>query len=278
MQSAPAVLDVVESMLHEVTLTPPDRAPAPPVVAGIGTTASRALAGSLLADAFAAEGITPGGSVPFDDPDALLADRSWSLALVLSPWKIELASRLPAMTASATRIVAADTLVRTAQGVLGVNTNTWAAQAAMQALLPGDAPPQVLVLGSGGSARSVAAAVRRAWPRAELFGSARNAAALTGWATAFDATAVSPADAADLSPTLVVNTTTWGETPESEQRPFAFDTARILAPGRYLFDLNNRTSTLQTAALTAGMSVMSGTLMQRVTNACRARLLRELSR
>lgn len=278
MQAAPAVLDVVESMLDEVTLTVPDPAPTAPVVAGIGTTASRALAGSLLADAFAAEGIEPAGSLPFTDPDPLLADPSWSLALVLSPWKIELASRLPVLTASAARIAAADTLVRTADGVLGVNTNTWAAQAAMQVLLPGVPPRQVLILGSGGSARSVAAAVRRAWPETELFGSARNAEALAGWTSSCDATAVTPEGAAALAPTLVVNTTTWGETAESEHRPFAFDTARILAPGRYLFDLNNRTSALQTTALTAGMSVMSGTLMQRVTNTCRARLLRELSR
>ena len=66
----------------------------------------------------------------------------------------------------------------------------------------------------------------------------------------------------------------WGETDASETGDFAFPFERLAAPGNGFFDLNNRTSSLQTAALQAGMNVMSGTFMQRVTNACRAALLK----
>ncbi|MGW4800312.1 hypothetical protein ACWEPC_48645, partial [Nonomuraea sp. NPDC004297] len=106
-----------------------------------------------------------------------------------------------------------------------------------------------------------------------LAGSARDAAALAAWAGEYDADAVAPADL-DRPADLIVNTTTWGETEDSERHPFAFPFEAIAAPGGRLFDLNNRTSALQGLALRAGMSVMSGTYMQRVTNACRAALVR----
>ncbi|MDX6328221.1 MAG: shikimate dehydrogenase, partial [Streptomycetaceae bacterium] len=75
-------------------------------------------------------------------------------------------------------------------------------------------------------------------------------------------------------PSLIINTTTWGETDASEAGEFAFPFEGLAAPGNGFFDLNNRTSSLQATALRAGMNVMSGTFMQRVTNACRAALLK----
>ncbi|MGW1741277.1 hypothetical protein ACWCPQ_21015 [Nocardia sp. NPDC001965] len=247
------------------------------VIAGIGTTAAGALRGALLLDALAARDVELADTVHHPDPAALLADRSWDLALVLSPWKQEIAKQLTTRTGSAERTAVVDTVVRGAGGPIGVNTNSWAAQAAMETVLGGRAPAEILILGAGGSSNSVALGCRRAWPGARLLGSARNADALAAWADRFGAEAVAPSElkalCAERSPALVVNTTTWGETEDSEGRPFAFDFAELTRPGNCYFDLNNRVSTLQITALRAGMNVMSGTFMQRVTNACRAALL-----
>jgi shikimate dehydrogenase len=247
------------------------------VIAGIGTTAPHALKGALLLDALARQGVRPAEATPFADPAALIADETWELALVLSPWKRDVATAVTTLTAAARRTGVVDTIVRRARSMIGVNTNSWAAQAAMETVLGGQTPASVLVLGSGGSSNSVALGCRRAWPTVRLVGSARNSAALDAWASHFDAEAAAPAELSELfdkaAPTLIVNTTTWGETDASESTPFAFDFAELTAPGNGYFDLNNRVSTLQTSALSAGMNVMSGTFMQRATNACRAALL-----
>ncbi|ALE86087.1 hypothetical protein [Pseudonocardia sp. HH130629-09] len=256
----------------------PHRPPGPVTIAGIGTTAPHALQGRLLLDALAARGLVVSATTPVDGPQSLLAAPGWDLALVLSPWKRDVATAVAALSPSAEATGVVDTVVRGGAGeALGVNTNSWAAQAAMETVTGGAVPRTVLVLGSGGSTHSVALGVRRAWPGTRLVGTARRPEALTGWATQFDAEVVAPARLrtafADDAPTLVVNTTTWGETDASEKDPFAFPFAELLAPGNAFFDLNNRVSTLQTDALRAGMSVMSGTFMQRATNSCRAALL-----
>ncbi|MFI5716209.1 hypothetical protein [Nocardia sp. NPDC051750] len=247
------------------------------VIAGIGTTAAGALRGALLHDALAAAGVEPADTMPFPDPAMLLTDRSWDLALVLSPWKQQVAEQLATRTDSAVRTGVVDTVVRGTGGPAGVNTNTWAAQAAMETVLGGRTPDTVLVLGSGGSSNSVALGCRRAWPEARLIGSARNAGALAAWAARFGADAVAPGElkalCAEQAPALIINTTTWGETDTSEKDPFVFDFAELTRPGNCYFDLNNRVSALQTTALRSGMNVMSGTFMQRVTNTCRAALL-----
>ena len=246
------------------------------VIGGLGTTAGHALKGRLLLDALGDRDIAVAGTVQHGDPAALLADPSWHLALVLSPWKQDVAASLQYLTPSAGRTGVVDTVVRQRHRVVGVNTNSWAAQAAMETLLGGRIPTDVLVLGSGASAYSVALACRRAWPATRLVGVARSAAKLTSWAETFDAEAARPDSVTELftdAPTLVVNTTTWGETDASEQSPFAVDFAAVTAPGNRFFDLNNRVSALQRAALDAGMAVASGTYMQRTTNACRSALL-----
>lgn len=164
------------------------------VIAGIGTTAPRALQGALLLDALAAQHVELADTLPFPDPDALFANESWDLALVLSPWKQEVPGRLAALTDSAARTGVVDTIVRGAGGRAGINTNTWAAQAAMETVLGERIPGSVLILGAGGSSNSVALGCRRAWPGARLIGSARNAEALASWATRFDAEALAPGD------------------------------------------------------------------------------------
>jgi shikimate dehydrogenase len=250
----------------------------PAVIAGIGTTAAHALHGRLLLDALAREHVELEQAMPFGDPEALIADTGWELALVLSPWKKVVAERMDSLTASATATGVVDTIVRHRGRSVGVNTNCWAAQAAMETVMGGRSPESVLILGSGGSSNSVALAARRAWPHARLIGSARNSAALAEWAFRFGADGVAPADLIGKfgagPPSLIINTTTWGETDASEAAEFAFPFDALAAPGNSFFDLNNRTSSLQTGALGAGMNVMSGTFMQRVTNACRAALLK----
>lgn len=267
----------VAQCVDEVRSVASGSAPSDPaVIAGIGTTAAHALKGRLLHDALLAEKVDLAGTVHFDSPVELLGDSRWSLALVLSPWKQEVAPAIPTLTPSAAQTGVVDTIVRGAEGAVGVNTNSWASQAAMETLMGGRTPESVLVLGSGGSSNSVALACRRAWPQTRLIGSARNAEALSVWARRFGAESSSPAALAELlgdeSPSLLVNTTTWGETDASEDAPFAFDLGRLTSPGNQFFDLNNRVSALQTTALQAGMNVMSGTFMQRATNACRAAL------
>lgn len=248
----------------------------PTVIAGIGTTAAHALKGRLLHDALLAENVDLAGTVHFDSPVELLGDSRWSLALVLSPWKQEVAPAIPRLTPSAAQTGVVDTIVRGSGGAVGVNTNSWASQAAMETLMGGRTPESILVLGSGGSSNSVALACRRAWPQARLIGSARKVEAVATWAERFGAEYRDPTELVELlgnqPPSLLVNTTTWGETDASEDAPFAFDFGRLASPGNQFFDLNNRVSALQTSALQAGMNVMSGTFMQRATNACRAAL------
>jgi len=257
-------------------------APGGVTVAGIGTTAGRALGGSLLRSALTAAGLDPVRTEAFDDPAALVADPRWQLALVLSPWKQQVGSCADSLSPSAQETGVIDTLVRHATGTRGVNTNAWAAQAALETLMGGLRPDRVLVLGAGGSSYSVALAARRAWPGVELLGTARDPDALARWAAVTGATAVAPADLVGHvgaeGPALMVNTTTWGETDASESSPFSFPFDDLTAPGNRFFDLNNRMSSLQGAALAAGMSVMSGTFMQRVTNACRVALLQRVAR
>jgi shikimate dehydrogenase len=273
---ASTLRNAVTHCLAEVP-APSTAATSPAVIAGIGTTAPHALRGALLLDALARYEVPVDRTLPFANPAELVGDDSWDLALVLSPWKQQLGAHLTELTASATRTGVVDTVVRGGGATVGVNTNSWAAQAAMETLLGGRVPTSILVLGSGGSSNSVALAARRAWPTTRLVGSARNADASAGWADRFAAESVAPDELAGLfakdAPTLLVNTTTWGETDASQDQPFAFDFAALTAPGNSYFDLNNRVSALQITALQAGMNVMSGTFMQRVTNACRAALL-----
>ncbi|MFI7453792.1 hypothetical protein ACIBQX_40320 [Nonomuraea sp. NPDC049714] len=263
----------VDGCLTECGLTRGAPGPVTASLAGIGTTAPHAVSGRLLHDAMERMEVEVAGATAYASPGDLLAAAGWDLALVLSPWKKAVPGLVTDLTPAAAATGVVDTIVRDGDRLTGVNTNGWAAWAAMDTLLVGHEPAAVLVLGSGGSAGSVAHAVRRAWPRARLVGSARDATALAAWARAYGAEAVAPAGL-DRPADLIVNTTTWGETEDSERNPFAFPFEAIAAPGGRLFDLNNRTSALQGLALRAGMSVMSGTYMQRVTNACRAALVR----
>ncbi|MBL7498047.1 hypothetical protein I6A84_12110 [Frankia sp. CNm7] len=265
--------------------------PAPTVAIGaIGTTARHAVGSPMLASAVTAAGLSLGAARPFADPDALVADPDWTLGVVLSPWKRDVAARLGQLSASAAATGVVDTVLRPPAGSstgaaartapIGLNTNSWAAQAVLELLAAGRTPASVVLLGAGASARSVALAVRRVWPAAPLLVSARSATAAGELAALAGAEAAAPADLPDALggqlPTIVINSTAWGETADSEAHPFPFPTEALLGPGSGFFDLNNRLSDLQARALAAGCTVNSGTLMQRATHAARAAAVRAI--
>lgn len=274
---ADALTDAVRSCLEAELATgagawaePADRPDRSINLTGLGTTAAGALGSQLLAAALAAQRLQPASVMARTSVDVVIGDRDWDLGLVLSPFKIEVGAALDDLSPSAAATGIVDTLLRRDSRVIGLNTNSWALGAALAALLPGVGQPRVLVLGAGGTARSALLAIRRRWSEAEVFVSARRASSASELLNRFPVSFVEPADTADLGVSLVINSTTWGETTESETTPFAFPSELLLTPGTVLFDLNNRRSALQDRALAAGCTVMSGTLMQRVTHACRA--------
>jgi shikimate dehydrogenase len=258
-------------------LNTPGRAGAEPVhLAAIGTTAPRAVRGELLAQAIAAAGLALASAEARTTPDDLLAEPTWQLGVVLSPWKQDIGARCDQLAPSAELTGVVDTVLRSSEGTVGFNTNTWAAGSALDALTGGRAPERLLILGAGASARSVALAVERQWPDAELVVAARSrprAEALARQVGARLADDLLDGGLRHGGCQVVVNTTTWGETEASETEPLGLDLDGMFVPGVVLFDLNNRIGSLPLQALAAGCVVGSGAIMQRVTNACRAALL-----
>ena len=280
-QSAPVLVEAVRDCLVN-ELSPaagawadnPDRALRPVQLVGLGTTAAGAVSSDLLAAALAAQHLRPSSAAVHTAVEDVLADPTWELGLVLSPFKVQVGAQLADLSPSAATTGIVDTLLRRDGRIVGLNTNSWALGAALTALVPATTPPRVLLLGSGATSRSALLAIRRRWSDAEVFISARHPQSAEELAAQFSLVLVDPADTPDLGASLIINSTTWGETAESETQPFAFPAAELLQPGTVLFDLNNRRSALQEQALAAGCSVMSGTLMQRVTHACRAASVR----
>jgi shikimate dehydrogenase len=228
------------------------------------------LRSGLLASALSAQHLDVVSASAWSSIDDLLADPDWDLGLVLSPFKAEVGARIDQLSVSSERTGIVDTLIRQADAVVGLNTNSWALGAALSALVPGAYRPRILILGAGGTTRSALLAIARRWDDAEVFVSARRKESAAELLDRFAVTFVEPANTPDLGVALIINSTTWGETAESESTPFAFPATHLLRPGTVFFDLNNRRSALQDDALAAGCTVMSGTLMQRATHACRA--------
>jgi shikimate dehydrogenase len=245
-------------------------------IAGIGTIAPRSVKSELLAAAVAEAGFHIEATAAWADADQLFDDSTWQVGVVLSPWKQEIGARCESLAPSARDTGVVDTVLRSPAGTMGFNTNTWAAQTALEVVTGGRTPDRVLLVGSGASTGSVALAARRTWPASELVITARSAAPAMALADRFGGRFVPAPEIADSAADtyqVVVNTTTWGETDASEAEPFGIDLAAVFAPGVALFDLNNRIGSLPQQAMAAGCLVVSGAIMQRVTNACRAALL-----
>ncbi len=246
------------------------------VIAAIGTTAPKAVRGELLASAIVERGFYLASASALSSPEELFKDTAWHLGVVLSPWKQEVGKRCDVLASSALTTGVVDTVLRSPLGIVGFNTNTWAAMTALEVLAATTSPRRLLLLGSGASARSVALSVGRKWPGCDLVIAARSRGAARAVADNLGGQLledIGEGAATDLTWDVVVNTTTWGETETSEAEPFGIDLAGVFLPGGRLFDLNNRISGLQLQALAAGCAVISGSVMQRVTNACRAALL-----
>ncbi len=245
-------------------------------IAAIGTTAPRAVNGELLSRAITARGYLLAAKTALSSPDELFDEPAWQLGVVLSPWKREVGARCDALAPSALSTGVVDTILRSSVGTIGFNTNTWSAMSALEVLTGEAQPAWLLMLGAGASARSVALAVGRRWPECAVVIAARSRRAAEDLARGCGGQLLEDLDGRAPSRgvwNVVVNTTTWGETDSSEAEPFGIDLEGVFQPGGRLFDLNNRISGLQHQALTAGCAVVSGGVMQRVTNASRAELL-----
>jgi shikimate dehydrogenase len=114
-------------------------------------------------------------------------------------------------------------------------------------------------------------ALRREWPETAITILGRRPEEVARLAGFCGATSRS---AGGVQPTVVVNTTTYGETDESEEVPFGLDLETLFDAGTGYFDLNNRVGTLSRLALARGCKVMTGTFMQLTTDAIRASLAR----
>lgn len=249
--------------------------------AGLGTVAQQLIESAGFTALMDAAGVSVSTTGPLGDPQALLLEPTWDVALVFSPWKEAVAALTAELTPAAQATMAVDTLVRVGgpPHTVGINTTCWAVQTALEASCAGTVPPSALILGAGASARSAARAVRQAWgTQIELSVAARNVSAAAEVGRQFDARVVEPAGlAADPPVALVVNATTWGETAASEAVPFAFPIDAVFRRGQRFLDLNTRASWLQLRALELGATVTSGKVTREVNNACRAALASSLS-
>jgi shikimate dehydrogenase len=273
--SPPLTAAVGEFLVAELSAPPAAESPRREVsVAAIGTTADKPLRSPQLRRALDEVQLPVARTMAFAGADELLADDGWDIGIVLSPHKLVTAELVTHLSPSAQRTGVVDTVLTRDGYTYGVNTNTWAVLAVLRRLIGTTAPRQVLVLGSGGSTRSVLLAIERAWPEVAAVVSARDAAKAAPLVERFGVRVVPPGEIGSVEADVVINTTTWGETPESEQTPFAFDIDAVLRPGSAYFDLNNRRSTLVERALDAGAVAMSGIYMQQVTHRCRAAGLR----
>ena len=143
-------------------------------IAAIGTMAAKAVRGELLASAIAERGFHLASATALSTPEELFEDTVWQLGVVLSPWKLEIGKRCDALAPSALTTGVVDSVLRSPLGIIGFNTNTWAAMTALEVLAAGTSPRRLLLLGSGASARSVALSVGRKWPGCDLVIAARS--------------------------------------------------------------------------------------------------------
>jgi shikimate dehydrogenase len=238
-------------------------------VAAAGTLATPSLGSPLLDAAWRAAGIRVGDRTARADLDGLLAAPGWDLALILSPFKGQAAGRCDRLAPRAAATGVVDTLVRAGGEVVGYNTNSHAWAAAATRLMGSDVPERILVVGSGATARSVTFAALQAFPRARTGVAARSRAAAAALVSEHAGSECVP-DPGGFAPSLIAHVTTVGEQDDERRLGVPLDDA--LQPGTRVFDLTNRLSALQRQALAAGCVVMSGNLMQLLTNTLRAAL------
>jgi shikimate dehydrogenase len=222
-----------------------------PTFAAVGSVAPKALASPLLLDRLAAQGVEAEAHHPYSELEDLLQNRSWSLALVLSPFKQAIKDHCDTLAASAERSGVIDTVIRSESGKrIGVNTNAMSAAWAMRRLMGGITPRRCLIAGTGASARSCIVGLRDLYEELEIGVLGRNQERTARIAEEFNVSAVENIEF--YAPELVVNATTVGETSDEQTD----------------FPLRN--------AFVAGVCycvTMSGIFMQTIVNALRVHLL-----
>lgn len=250
-------------------------------VSGLGTVAAQMLASRAFVETIEQDGVRLMNTGLADSADELLEDPAWHMAVCFSPWKEQVARVVPTLTPGAQLTGSVDTLIRTSDDTVGINTTGLAAAATLRKYYGSEPPEVVVLLGTGPSARTVAGAVRRLWGDAvDLTFGARSTDAGRRAADVFKGTALSPDEVARLnlpSASILVQATSWGETAASEESGFAFDLTAVVSQFRMFIDLNVRRSRLSENALDAGVAVLSGVAMRRYNNECRAVLAKLLA-
>lgn len=242
-----------------------------PRIAAAGSSAKAVLANPLLNDAFKTCGVEPADFAAYQTCEELVADKRWNLALVLAPCKpaaYELTRNHLTPAAVATHVV--DTIVRTGDELLGVNTNSHAAGWAIQQLMGTLIPKQILVAGTSATARSVVIALHRLYSDSRIFivgRSAQKAQAVIDICKAGETVQ----DIHSQTYDLVVHATSVGNAGDAQQLDYPLeDTFR---PGTRFFDVIIGHTYLQQAALSKGCVVTSGAAMQHAASVLRAGLL-----
>lgn len=204
---------------------------------------------------------------PFHELTPFLGNITWCMGMVWAPFKREIITQCTQLTPTAQRIDVVDTVIRSDGELIGVNTNAAAASGAIHALVGAASVSRALVMGTGASARSTLAALAER-PGLEIgvigrsLEKAQAIVAEIGIGTAID-------DAGAFDAGLIINATAVGESTDGE---LEFSIDGCLVPGKYFFDLNQYVNNLQRDALSAGMNVQSGVLMQRLSHYLRASL------
>ncbi len=239
-----------------------------PILTAVGSVAAKALESPLLKEHFAERGLKPKSIGPCASVKELSSREDWSLALVLSPHKQAVGEMCDVRTPLAKQAGVIDTILRGADGKLyGVNTNISGALQAINSLLGDTKPERCLILGTGAASRSCTVALRDLLKVQQIGVKGRNLERSLGFASSFSLTVVD--DIETYEPDLMINATTVGETRDDT---LDYQVEEALKAGTRFFDLNNRNSGLQRAALARGCVTISGVIMQRSVNILRAYL------
>lgn len=252
----------------EATLLP-SLCDAAPALAGVGSVVGKALVSPLLLDALARSNIHPSESRAYADLAELKTAPRWTMALVLSPWKLLSREICDHLTPAAESSGVVDTVLRDSAGaVFGVNTNVFGLAHAVRRLMRATAPGRCLILGAGATSRCAAIALSRVIPDARVGIMGRNEKRVAEIAANFKLEVVTRPR--DFDAEMVINCTTVGET--SDQR-IDLPMDDFLRPETFFLDLNNRPSQFQAEALSRGCVAASGVIMQRAVNMLRAHLI-----
>ena len=245
-------------------------------VTAIGTLAPDRLPEHFADQLKAQDGARPTYYASRGELDSLRADSTWAMCMVLSPFKSPAGKFCDLISRTGTSAGAVDTLLRDDQRrIIGLNTNVYAAWAALAVMAVPARAHNCLILGTGATARSVALALHSetqgGGPAGAVWGRDRHRTAELAARYGLRAATEPAAHRWDV----VINCTTVGETPGSDDSAEAIPQLRsVLQPGVLFWDLNSRLSRLQAIALEAGCLVSSGRTMQRFVNKLRAYLFR----